>query len=58
MTNHNLYLGERPEYTTPWLNNSATFTDTERGWNYLFMAGQPNNSINNNATRQRITRQF
>ena len=42
MTDANIYLAERPEYTTPLLNHSATFTDVNRGWNYLFMAGDKN----------------
>ena len=57
MTNHNIYIGERPEYTLPWLTHSTAFTDSDRGWCFLFMAGT---NGNNNATvsRQRITRQF
>ena len=41
MTNHNMYLGKRPEDTTLQLNHTAPFTDTyeHRGWCYLFMPG-------------------
>ena len=41
MTNHNLYLGQRPEDTTPWLNNTAEFTDYSvlRTWEFMFMPG-------------------
>ena len=40
MTNQNIYLGERPEYTVPLLTHSAAFTDNPRGWCYLFMPGR------------------
>ncbi len=42
MTNQNIYLGERPEYTIPLLTHSAAFTDNPRGWCYLFMPGHKN----------------
>ena len=44
MTNHNMYLGKRPEDTTLQLNHTAPFTDTyeHRGWCYLFMPGHAN----------------
>ena len=44
MTNHNLYLGQRPEDTTPWLNNTAEFTDYSvlRTWEFMFMPGHRN----------------
>ena len=42
MTNHNIYLAQRPEYTIPQLTHSAAFTDNPRGWCYLFMPGYPN----------------
>ena len=61
MTNANIYLGDRPEYTTPQLNHTALFTDTFRGWQFLFMPGQKD--VSDTTTRkarinQRITRQF
>ena len=44
MTNHNIYLGERPEYTSPLLTHSAAFTDGERkpNWCFLFMPRHKN----------------
>ncbi len=42
MTNQNIYLGERPEYTIPLLTHSAAFTDNPRDWYYLFMPGHKN----------------
>ena len=42
MTNYNLYLAERPEYTTPLLTHSAAFSDNPRDWYYLFMPGHKN----------------
>ncbi len=44
MTNQNIYLGQRPEYTTTLLTHSAAFTDGHRNpnWHYLFMPGQKN----------------
>ena len=44
MTNQNIYLGERPEYTSPLLTHSAAFTDGERkpNWCFLFMPGHKN----------------
>ena len=44
MTNHNIYIGERPEYTIPWLTHSAAFTDGHRNpnWHFLFMPGHKN----------------
>ena len=58
MTNYNIYLGERPEYTIPWLTHSTAFTDPDRGWGYLFIAG--NKEANNNTITipQRITRKL
>ena len=37
---HNLYLAERPEYNMPLLTHSTAFTDSDRGWCYLFMPGR------------------
>ncbi|WP_432632261.1 hypothetical protein [Brachyspira sp.] len=37
MTNHNIYLGQRPEYTTTQLTHSTAFTDSGRWWSFLFM---------------------
>ena len=42
MTNHNIYLAQRPEYTTGQLTHTAEFTDNHRGWCFLFMPGQKN----------------
>ena len=44
MTNYNLYLGQKPEDTTPQLNYTAEFTDYAelRTWNYMFMPGHRN----------------
>ena len=42
MTNQNLYLGKRPEDTTPLLTHPTAFTDEPRGWCYLFMPGHKN----------------
>ena len=41
MTNHNLYLGQKPETTNPWLNHTAEFTHygEVRVWEYMFMPG-------------------
>ena len=60
MTNQYVYLAQRPEYTTPQLNHTALFTDTFRGWQFLFMPGNKDVSEigRKTKTRQRITRQF
>ena len=42
MTNHNIYLGQRPEYTDRQLTHTALFTDGWRGWGFLFMPGHKN----------------
>ena len=42
MTNHNIYIGERPEYTMPLLTATDAFTDADRGWNYLLLPGHKN----------------
>uniref|UniRef100_UPI00259AC9A8 hypothetical protein n=1 Tax=uncultured Brachyspira sp. TaxID=221953 RepID=UPI00259AC9A8 len=42
MTNQNVYLGQRPIYTTKQLNHTAVFTDSFRDWCYLFMPGSKN----------------
>ena len=42
MTNQNVYLAQRPEYTTPQLTHTAAFTDNHRGWKFLFMPGHAN----------------
>ena len=43
MTNHNIYIGQRPEFTMKQLNHTALFTDTYwRGWHYYFMPGHKN----------------
>ena len=42
MTNQNVYLGQRPMYTTKQLNHTAVFTDSFRDWCYLFMPGSKN----------------
>lgn len=39
MTNQYIYLGQRPEFTTPQLNRTCTFTDSVLHWAYLFMPG-------------------
>ena len=40
MTNHNIYLAQRPEFTMKQLTHTAAFTDNHRGWNFMFMPGQ------------------
>ena len=42
MTNQNIYLGQRPEYTDRQLTHTALFTDGWRGWCFLFMPGHKN----------------
>ena len=42
MTNQNIYLRERPEYTIPLLTHTTKFSDKDLSWNYLFMPGHPN----------------
>lgn len=42
MTNQNIYLGQKPEYTDEQLNHTAVFTDSFRDWCYLFMPGSKN----------------
>ena len=42
MTNHNIYLANRPERTTPLLTHSAAFTDAKRGWSFLALPGHKN----------------
>ena len=60
MTNQYVYLAQRPEYTTPQLNHTALFTDTFRGWQFLFMPGNKDVSEigRKTKTRQRITKRF
>ena len=61
MTNHNIYLTQRPEYTTGQLTHTAEFTDKDRGWQFMFMPGQKDvDSIGARTTRvsRRITKQF
>ena len=60
MTNQYVYLAQRPEYTTPQLNHTAMFTDTFRGWQFLFMPGNKDVSEigRKTKTKQRITRRF
>ena len=42
MTNQNIYLGQRPEYTDRLLTHTALYTDGWRFWNFLFMPGHKN----------------
>ena len=61
MTNQYIYLGQRPEFTTPQLNRTCTFTDSVLHWDYLFMPGDKD--VSDTITRktrinQRITRRF
>ena len=60
MTNQNIYLSQRPMYTTKELNHTAVFTDTYRNWEYLFMPGTKDVSQIGRKTRvvKRITRRF
>ena len=40
MTNQNIYLAQRPEFITKQLNHVELFSDSRRGWKFLFMPGQ------------------
>ena len=42
MTNQDVYLRQRPEYTTKQLNHTAVFTDSHRSRQFLFMPGHAN----------------
>ena len=42
MTNQNIYLRQRPEYTTKQLTHSATFSDGNLSREFLFMPGRAN----------------
>ena len=43
MTNHNIYIGQRPEFTMNKLNHTTLFTDFDyRYWEYMFMPGHKN----------------
>ena len=61
MTNQNVYLAQRPDYTSKQLNHTALFTDTYRNFEYLFMPGDKD--VSDTTTRktrinQKITRRF
>ncbi len=40
MTNQNIYLSQRPEFITKQLNHAELFSDSRRGWKFLFMPGK------------------
>ena len=42
MTNENVYLAQRPEFVNRALNHTELFSDSGRGWEFLFMPGQRN----------------
>ena len=52
MTNQNIYLRQRPEYTTKQLTHSAAFSDGNRSWEFLFMPGEQD--INSTTRTKRI----
>ncbi|WP_432633787.1 hypothetical protein [Brachyspira sp.] len=42
MTNHNLYLGQKPDFIDKHLNHSALFSDSGRNKEFLFLPGHKN----------------
>ena len=42
MTNHNLYLGQKPDFIDKHLNHSALFSDSKRNKEFLFLPGHRN----------------
>ena len=59
MTNQNVYLAQRPIYTTKQLTHTAEFTDDNLGWQFLFMPGQKDvNEISAKKVRRKITKLF